>query len=380
MKKIRLVIEASALAESRISGIGHMTLETIKALERHPDNQKTFDIVLAIPFDKKAQLPRWGFTTVTYRSIPLPLRIQNLLWKFDLLPPMDLILGRGTYLFPNYKNWRLAFSKSFTYICDIVYLLHPQYVSPKNQKFMERYMLKWIKRADKVLAISEDARTAIVDNLPVKVSKTLLVPCGVDLDVFRKSSADEIKHMKKKLGLDKDYLLYLGNLEPRKNITGLIDGYKQLPEAIRAKYTLLLVGGGGWLNASILDAISKAQAEGFDIKQADVYIPEDELPALHSGATALVHPAFYEGFGISPLQAMACGTPVIVADNSSLPEVVGKAGLYVNATDSSDIADKLEELLSNKSLREKLSKAGVEQAQKYSWQNSADIIVKALGA
>ena len=374
----KIFIEASALSEERISGIGHMTLELIKALEKHPDNKRKFEIVLVVAFDKKKQLDRWGFERVRYKTIPLPMRPFNMIWKFDLLPPMDLWLGKGVYVFPNYKNWRLLFSRSLTYVCDIGYILYPQFVSPKNLRFMQRNMPKWIKRANRVLAISKNAQTEIIESLRVERTKTLLVPCGVDMQVFYERSKAEIERFKETYGITKDYILYLGNIEPRKNTVRLVDAYKLLPSGLRGQYSLVIVGGSGWLNEPINEAIKQAQSEGYDIVRPGKYIPEEELPVLQSGATILVHPALYEGFGISLLQAMACGTPVVAADNSSLPEVVGDAGLLVDAENEQDISDKMKTLLENKQLRKRLADKGIERARQYSWDKSAATLLNEI--
>lgn len=374
----KIFIEASALSEDRISGIGHMTLELIKALEKHPDNKRKFKIVLVVAFDKKKQLDRWGFDKVSYKTIPIPMRPFNMIWKFDLLPPMDLWLGKGVYVFPNYKNWRLLFSRSLTYICDIGYILYPQFVSPKNLRFMQKNMPKWIKRADKVLAISKNAQAEIIEALDVKSTKMLLVSCGVDEQVFYKRPKAEIERLKKTYGITKDYILYLGNIEPRKNTVRLVEAYKLLPAGLRGRYSLVIVGGGGWLNEPINEAIKQARSEGYDIVRPDKYIPEEELPALQSGATILVHPALYEGFGISLLQAMSCGTPVIAADNSSLPEVVGNAALLVDAENEQDISDKMKTLLEDKQLRGQLADKGTERARQYSWDKSAAILLNEI--
>jgi glycosyltransferase involved in cell wall biosynthesis len=378
MKKTKLYIEAYPLSEDKISGIGHMTLELIRALEKHPKNQVSFELVLVINKDRKEKLSRWGFKKVSIKTIPLPTRLFNALWKFDLLPPMDMWLGRGVYIFPNYKNWRLVFSKSLTFVCDISYLLYPEFVSPKNQKFLEKNVKKWVKRTDKVLAISKNAQTEIINNLHIAAEKTLLVPCGVDTTVFYKRPKDEIERLKITNGIAKEYILYLGNIEPRKNIERLLNAYKLLPDELRKKYTLVLVGGGGWLNEPIMDAVYKSQQEGFDVLKPANYIPEEDLPALHSGASMLVHPALYEGFGISPLQAMACGTPVVVANNSSLPEVVGDAALFIDTKNEHDISDKIQRLLTDASLREQLTEKGKRRVQQYSWSISAEILVNEL--
>jgi glycosyltransferase involved in cell wall biosynthesis len=380
MKKIKLFIEASPIAEERVSGIGHMTAEIVRALDNHPLNGKEFEINLVICSDRAHFLEQWGFKNVRIKKIPIPQRLFNIIWKFDLWPPLDILLGKGkgTYIFPNYKNWRLARSRSLTFVCDVSYLVVPEFVSPKNQAFLKKNISKWTRRATRVIAISKNAQSEIIKYLNVPLEKTSLVYCGVDPSVFYPRTAEEIISIKKEYNLPENYILFLSNIEPRKNVINLINAYKQLPPETINKYALLLVGGGGWLDEPIIEAIKQAQNEGYNIVRPVTYIPDIKLPALHSGATVLVHPALYEGFGIAPLQAMACGTPVIVANNSSLPEVVGAAGLLVDANDSTDISVKINELLSNTILQAELSKKGIVQAQKYTWDQSANTLVKEI--
>ncbi len=367
----RLFIDASPITEARVSGIGHMTAELVKALDKNQGNGTDFEINLIVCKDKKHHLEQWGFSSVKIITLPVHQRFFNLFWKFDILPPMDIFLGKGIYLFPNYKNWRLFNSKSLTFICDISYIKFPQYIEPKNLEFLTKNIQRWIKRTSKVLTISNSARNEIISELHVPSEKVSLVSCGVDKDVFYPRAQEEINSLKKQLGISKKYILYIGNIEPRKNISTLITAYANLSEEIRANYTLLLVGGGGWLNEPIIEHIKKAQSDGLDIVRPDSYIPDDDLPGLFSGASLLVHPAYYEGFGISPLQALACGVPVIVANNSSLPEVVGEAGLLVDANDTDDLSVKIEKVLNDKKVSKELSAAGLVQAEKFSWDDSA---------
>jgi glycosyltransferase involved in cell wall biosynthesis len=378
MKKTKLFIEASPIAEERVSGIGHMTAEIVRALDNHPQNGEEFEINLVICSDRAHLLEQWGFKNVRIKKIPFPQRLFNIIWKFDLLPPFDLLLGKGTYVFPNYKNWRLMYSRSLTFVCDVSYLVVPEFVSPKNQAFLKKNIGKWTRRATRVIAISKNAQDEIIKYLNVPQEKTSLVYCGVDPNVFYPRPVAEIASIKKEYDLPENYILFLSNIEPRKNVINLINAYKQLPPDITNKYALLLVGGGGWLDDPIIDSIKSAQNDGYNIIRPSIYIPDSKLPALHSGATVLVHPAYYEGFGIAPLQAMACGTPVIVANNSSLPGVVGGAGLLVDANDSTGISVKINELLSNTMLQAELSKKGIVQAKKYTWDQSADALVKEI--
>lgn len=375
-KKIRLVIDAQPMAEARISGIGHMTLELVRALDRLSEHDHRFEVVLAVSADKIGNIRKYGLKNVTLKKIPLSTRVLNLLWKYDFLPPMDIFLGKGVYVFPNYKNWPLLKAKSITYVCDIGYLLFPDFVEPRNLEFLKKNMSKWTGRTDRIASISRDARDDIISHLNVPADRVAYVPCGVDGEVFYRRGATEVDAVRQNYGLSEKYILYIGNIEPRKNILSLIEAYKLLPQPVREEYSLVLVGGGGWKNEEILSEIDRAAAEGYKVVKTTKYVIDNDLPALYSGAAALTHVALYEGFGISPLQAMACGTPVVVANNSSLPEVVGDAGLCADASSPKDISDKIEIILTDKNTRTEKVRAGLERAKDYTWLAAAEKLLE----
>ena len=376
---IKLYVDASPLAEDNITGTPHFTAELTKALERHPDNGKKFRLILVIAFDKKKKLSRWNYARVSFKTIPLPLRLLNLTWKYNLLPPMDRLLGRGFYLFPNYKNWRLGRSSySLTYIHDLGFMRYPQFTQPKNLEFLKTHIQKWIARASVILTGSDHAREEIINLLNVAPEKVTRIYHGVDHRQYYPRPDAEIKAAKAKYDIEGDYILYIGSLEPRKNLTRLIAGYCQLPQKLRDRYSLCLIGGGGWLNDEILAAIKSTRDQGFNIVQPSQYVEDEDLPSLLSGASLLAHPALYEGFGLSPLQAMACGTPVLVADNSSLPEVVGQAGILADAESDKDISAKIEKVLTDEKYCSGMVRSGLRQAQKFKWETTANELLECI--
>jgi glycosyltransferase involved in cell wall biosynthesis len=376
---MRLFVDVRALAGPQVSGIGHSLVETIRALEREKVRGADIAIVLIVPLRKMKFIDKWGFKNVQIKRVPIPMRIINRLEKYRLLPPMDIFMGRGVYIFPNYSNWPLLNSRSLTYIYDISFLLYPEFVNPKNKQYLTNNINRWIKRTDRILTISQNAKAEISKHLHVPESIISIIPCGVDMHTFKPQPDKEVARVRKKYGLKGDYILYVGNIEPRKNLVRLIKAYCKVYDK-HQKLSLLLVGGDGWQNEEIKREIIDSQKAGYPVIKPSEYVPDADLPALYTGAMMLVHPALYEGFGISPLQAMACATPVIVANNSSMPEVVGKAGLYVNATDTDDIIGKIEDLRTNSKLRKKLSNDGISRAKKFSWQQSVNDLQKAINA
>ncbi len=373
---INIYIDAFPISQPRVSGIGHMTLELVRALEKHPRNLVDFKIKLVVCVDRIEDVKSWGFTSVEYSIIPMSTRVFNLIWKYNLLPALDIFLGKGVYIFTNYKNWPLALSKSITFVCDIGYVLYPQYLEPKNLEFLKRNMPRWTKRTSKIASISLDAGKDINNKLDISQDKIIKVSCGVNTDSFYKRSKKDTDRFLRSVGLPQKYILFVGNIEPRKNIITLIEAYEQLPDVVRSQYALVLVGGGGWNNEPILKKIQESVGAGNNIIKLQKYISDAQLPLLYSGASILCYVPYYEGFGLPPLQAMACSVPVITAKNSSLPEIASDAALYVDERSVKDVSDKIEELLSDRALQAVLIKKGISQAQKYPWSESANMLIK----
>jgi len=175
-----------------------------------------------------------------------------------------------------------------------------------------------------------------------------------------------------------ELLLFVGNIEPRKNLITLLRAYNQLPTAIQNKCGLLLIGAKGWLDDEIHDMIIDMRMRGLKIIQPTDYVVDEDLPALYSGAKLFAYVSKYEGFGIPPIEAMACGTPVICSDNSSLPEAVGEAAILVKAADDKAIAQAIIELFSDQTKAAKYVELGYKQILKFDWEKSARLLLDAL--
>jgi alpha-1,3-rhamnosyl/mannosyltransferase len=166
-------------------------------------------------------------------------------------------------------------------------------------------------------------------------------------------------------------------LEPRKNLDSLVDAYCQLPKELRQDTPLLLVGVTGWKTDELFHKIVAKVHEGYDIIRPSAYVKDEDKPAIISGAKMLVYPSHYEGFGMPPLEALACGVPVITADNSSLPEVVGSAGAMVPSSDNNQLLKKMVEYLENIDERsESALKEGPQRARQFSWEDSAKVFME----
>jgi len=376
-KKIKLFIDASPLYEARSSGIGHSLLSILKSWQADALSREKIDVTLLVSFDKKQQIRalKLGYDI---KIIPLPNKVLRMLRHIDFLPPMDLLLGRGIYLFPNYWNLPLAHSRSLTYVYDVSFLVYPEYAETRNQRFLAGHLPVWLKRTDKVITVSNHAKAEIMKYYQVESSKIHVVYNGVNTKFYQATSSQDIAAIKNIYNIVGEYLLFVGNIEPRKNISRLVAAYKLLPANLSRTFSLVIVGANGWNNHQILEDIRIAQNEGFVVHKIEQYVPDIDLPALYAGAALLVHPALYEGFGMTPLEAMAAGTPVIVGDNSSLREVVGDAGLYVNAEDEKDISAKIRLLLENEQKREQLRQAGLTRVLAFTWKQTVAELVKTV--
>jgi glycosyltransferase involved in cell wall biosynthesis len=381
LKKHEIFIDALSIVPNHLSGVGHNTLELIKAINQTAKDQESPQINLVVPLWKRQALVKYKFDTrIRIKTVPLPARGMELLLRLNLLPPVDLFLGKGTYIFPNYRNWPLLKSNSYTYIHDTVFMRYPEFVQPRNLFYLQKYILRWIKRADKIITLSEFSKAELIKYFQIPESKITIIFCGVDTNVFYKRPKDEIEKIKLKYDIEAlNYVLYLGNIEPRKNLARLVKAFDALPLDIKKTYALVIVGGDGWLNEEIYAVLDKARDNGSVILKPKKYVADEDLPALISGASLLAHPAIYEGFGLSPLQAMACGVPVITSNTSAIPEVVGKAAILVDPLNVTSISNAIQRVLRDEHLRENLSKAGIHQAHKFSWERSASKLLSTVG-
>lgn len=223
-----------------------------------------------------------------------------------------------------------------------------------------------LRRANYVIADSENTRQDLIKCFKTKTDKVktvLLAPFKL------RGKPESEKEVRNKYHLPDRYILFVGTLEPRKNIDGLIRAYANLPVKLKKKYPLVLAGRRGWHTEEIDLAIKQTDSRKSILETG--YFAEGDLPALYGMASVFVYPSWYEGFGLPPLEAMGYGVPVICSNTSSLPEVAGDAALKVNPANQRDISSALEKLLTNESLRAKLIEAGENQAKQFSWEKTA---------
>ena len=335
-----------------MSGIGHATFEIIKFLNKKFEGT-THSITAVVPYGRKQYVTKYNWKNVNVRQLPPGYKYVNYLLVRTSLPiPVDLFFGRGIYIFPNYKNWYVPFSRSITFVHDVVYRLLPDTTHPKNLVYLNANFNRWLKRADGIVSISEQSTREVQEIFPSTQGRITTIHLGVDRAIFYPRRRDEVDIELKNYSISKDYFLVVGNIEPRKNISTLLDAYRQYADGINSPAQLVIIGGDGWKNEDLLLKINQMIKEGYDIHRPKKYVEDSALPMLYSGARAVLHIALHEGFGLPPVEAQACGTPVIVSNIPVLHEVLGLTGVtFVPPTDVEAIANAMQISLPVKSAR-----------------------------
>lgn len=253
-------------------------------------------------------------------------------------------------------------------IYDLSFLLYPEGFKRAKRFYLSLFTRLSARRARRIIAISENTKRDVVRLLGVSPDKVDVVYCGID-EAFRPLAKDQVASFRAKRGLPERFILFVGTIEPRKNITTLIEAFANLHTCEPANLKLVIGGAKGWFYQDVF-----ARVEELGLEDAVIfpgYIPASELPWWYNAAELFVYPSLYEGFGLPPLEAMACGTPVIVANTSSLPEVVGEAGLTVDPLDAEGLAVAIRRVLDDETLWQEMRERGWQRAKGFSWTKTA---------
>jgi glycosyltransferase involved in cell wall biosynthesis len=245
----------------------------------------------------------------------------------------------------------------------------------KRAQLIEKATLKRaVAKAERIIAVSESTARDLAERYPEAQPKTDLAFPGVD-SMFRDHPEAELRPLRDRLKL-REFILSTGTIEPRKNLARLVKAYSFLPEALRERYPLLLVGKLGWDHQEVFDAIAETRMGSF-VRHVG-YVSDQDLAGLYSAATVFAYPSLYEGFGLPVVEAMASGTPVITSNVSSMPEAAGDAAVLVDPLQPKDIATALRTLLESPAEQDKLTTAGLAQAKKFTWDKTAEAVRRSI--
>lgn len=269
---------------------------------------------------------------------------------------------------PNYLALRFDGPTVIT-VHDLSWIRYPETHPPERVKAMNNYFEPRLRRASLLLTDSVFVKDEIVRTFGIDPGLVRALPLGVD-EVFHPRQADETQPLLSNHGLQHgSYFLAVGTLEPRKNVQGTIAAYAALPEATRNRHPLVLAGMKGWQTSAIERLLSPLVRNG-QVRMLG-YLPRAELATVTAGARAMVYPSLYEGFGLPVLEAMACGVPAITSNVSSLPEVVGDAGIMVDPGDTDALARAMDSVADDEALHAALSRKALAQAAQFSWERCA---------
>jgi glycosyltransferase involved in cell wall biosynthesis len=345
-------IDASRMAWARRTGTEQYTAHLLEALVPQGGGH-----CLRLYFNRlAAPRPAW-LEQAEVREMPFPRLWTHLRLSWEMLRRPPDVLFVPAHVLPLWRPRRAVVT-----IHDLGYIHFPE-AHPPRQRLELHLSTAWNAHvASRIIAISQATKDDLVRHYRVPEDKIAVVYHGVE-PRFRPTPDPAAPA---RYGLPSRYLLYLGTLQPRKNLERLVEAYVRLPGDAPA---LVLAGAKGWYFERIAAVIAK-RGLGKRVLLPG-YVADDDVPALLTGATALVYPSLYEGFGLPALEAMACGTPVLAADTSSLPEVVGEAGLLVDPLDVDAIATAMQRLLTDGALRAALSRQGRARAKRFSWDRCA---------
>lgn len=358
-------LDGIPLAETK-TGVGHYTLELGRGLAqlsgsdafefvapsrillRDEDERKTLPANLSVTFRKPNSLRKHWWT------IGLPLYIRQS--SFDLF--------HGTNY--NVPLWEAC--PTVLTIHDLSLFLYPE-THEKNRVVTGLRRIPVMARvATKIITPSEAVRGEVVEHLGVSGEKIIAIPEAARAG-FRPAHAKASREARTRFGIEEDFLLYVGTLEPRKNLMLLIRAFEEVLRATELKPQLVIVGKKGWLVDELFAYVERANLG--DRLLFTNYVSDEDLRALYSSCRMFIYPSIYEGFGLPPLEAMACGAPVITTKIASIKETVGNAARLVETDDVNALARNVTELLTDAAARSALAAAGLERAALFSWEKTA---------
>lgn len=369
---MKIVVDLRSLSSGSISGVENYCHNVVHSL-LEMDRKNAYTLF----FNSLKLKPNLEFNYVNSKLVVkhYPNKLLNLGFKFGLVD-FEKLVGEFDWLFlpnPNQFNLKLKSKLALT-IHDLSPFITPEFYDIKR-KLWHRFLNfeKAINRANVIFAVSETTKNDIIRLFNVNPNKVVVAYPGIDKRIFKPNLDQALQRNARNIyGLPGKYLLFLNTIEPRKNLGSLIKAFELLKEPI----FLVIAGRLGWKHSKDMDILNKSKKRNF-IKYIG-YVKEEYKPAIIKMATALVYPSFYEGFGFQPLEAAACGTPSVVSQVTSLPEVMADSSLLINPYSISDLAGALHEITTNVNLRKMLIEKAKLRVEKFSWENTSQTILKTL--
>jgi glycosyltransferase involved in cell wall biosynthesis len=373
-RRLRIGVDARPAVFPQKTGIGYYTRHLLRLLPKaDPDATFVAWYLNARGFlgGPRKPLRDLAAANLVERATPIPARwFDRAAQRFDL-PRMEWFARFDVLFAPNFVPPPTRARRLVVTVHDLAFKRYPE-TAPHGTRWWLARLDQTLARATRIIAVSESTRRDLLEQYRTDPHRVVAIPLGVDRSVFRPARPEEVAAVRARFGLDGPYLLYLGGIEPRKNLPNLLAAFAAVqPRDLR----LVIAGAGVEWNPEGTDLLTRAlQRLPTDVHgrvRRTGYVSEPDKVSLLSGAEAFLYPSLYEGFGLPVLEAMACGTPVVTSDVSSLPEVAGDAAVLVDPADPEAIAAGVGRVLSDGSLRERLRIAGLERAGRFTWEETA---------
>ncbi len=361
---MRIGIDARLVYYSQ-AGISQYILRLIQGLAESggkPREQENEFIILQSRKDKRIIVDKPNFKRVSLWT-PSHHRLEQVALRVEI-SGLDLdVLHSPDFIPPFHRNY-----KSIITIHDLAFLLYPHFLTKESARYYGQ-IDQAVKQTDHIIAVSESTKQDTIGLLGAPEHKITVIYESAN-PIYRPVNDREIlEQAKEKYHITSDFILFVSTIEPRKNLPTLLRAYRQLLDSYKADVKLAVVGRRGWLSEEVFTLVDDLKLSNHILFLGRV--PVEDLLHLYNAAQLLVQPSLYEGFGLAPLEAMACGTPVVVSNVSSLPEVVGDAGLLVDPEDVSELTVAIWRILTDEALRADLIAKGFKRAQCFSWEKTA---------
>ena len=359
--KPKILIDSISLLSS-LTGIGRYTYE----ISRHLEQDKNIAIEYFYGYySKKLLEPSSGTEIKNLKSIIVKNQfVKKLVRKFLFTSSKIFAPSYDVYWQPNFiPNDGIKAKKIVTSVHDFSFILYRDFHPKERIEYIEKYFFKNIVRSDMIITGSEYSKQEILQRLDFKEDKVKVIHHGINHDLFK-----IYKDPKVEFEIPSKFILSVGSIEPRKNLLGLLKAYNILNESLKKEYKLVLVGFKGWENKEIMNIVNNNKENIHYLG----FINDEELAKVYNLASLFVFPSFYEGFGLPPLEAMACGTPVVSSNLTSMPEVCIDAAVYCDPHDIDDVKNKIELVLRDENLQNSMIQKGIKRAKQFTWKKSAD--------
>ncbi|MER3464766.1 MAG: glycosyltransferase family 1 protein [Chitinophagaceae bacterium] len=366
-----IAVNTRFLIKDKLEGYGYFVHETFRRItEQHPEHQ--FYFLFDRPYDQS-----FVFSKNVIPIVVPPQARHPLLWKFWFDVKLPLVLRKikaDVFVSPDGFATLTTKVPQCIVVHDLGFLHHSETYKKSHVLFYKQYTRSFLRKAKAVATVSQFSKKDIIKNYKTPADKINVVYSAAK-DIFRPLTTDEKQAIKDQYTEGKEYFIYVGAIQPRKNIINLLKGFSFFKKRQKSNMKLVLAGRV-WKGDNFLEQLNAYKYKN-DVVLMD-YVEESLLTQLVSSAYALVYPSLFEGFGVPPLEAMKCGIPPITSRGTAMEEICGNAALYFDPTIADDIGKKLMLLYKDETLRNKLIENGKSIVTQYSWQRTADLLWESI--